>query len=250
MPFVKLDCGILDSTIWIDREARELFITALLMGVPCQTTEHTAQLEVRSLAFTGWRLPPGDYGFVAAAGTGIIRRAGIEQDAGLAALERLGSPEAESRSQDYEGRRMIRVDGGYLILNFDRYRQKDHTAAKRSQRYRERKALRRDTVASRVTVRSATQAEADSEAEAYKAAEAAAFDTSECPRDMDPKKEHQAFCLWCGEHGKAPTATRWTRWVRKGIESNDYAKQPKRPPTREEIAAEHRKAYERQQADA
>ena len=94
----------------------------------------------------------------------------MDQEIGLAALERLGSPEAESRSQDYEGRRMIRIDGGYLILNFDRYRQKDHTSAARSQRYRERKSVRstvktphRDDVASRVTSRSITHAEAEAD---------------------------------------------------------------------------------------
>lgn len=35
---------------------------------------------------------------------------------------------------------MIRIDGGYLMLNYVAYRDKDHTTAERSRRYRERKA--------------------------------------------------------------------------------------------------------------
>ena len=37
---------------------------------------------------------------------------------------------------------MIRVDGGYLIMNYMAYREKDHTTAERSRRYRERKRTR------------------------------------------------------------------------------------------------------------
>lgn len=140
MSFVKLDCGILDSTLWVDREARELFITALLMAVPVVLDGGKRQLEVRTLAETGFEVPPGKYGFVAAAGQGIVRRAGMEFEAGMAALERLGAPEPDSRTPDFEGRRLVRVSGGYVVLNFRMYRDKDHTAVERMKRYRERQA--------------------------------------------------------------------------------------------------------------
>jgi hypothetical protein len=143
MAFVKLDCGMLDSSIWGDREARELFITALLMAEPVELVKPKKQLEVRTLAETGFEVPAGWYGFVAASGTGIIKRAGMEMEAGLAALERLGAPEYESRTPYFEGRRLVRIEGGYLALNFQRYREKDHTAAERSRRYRERLAGKR-----------------------------------------------------------------------------------------------------------
>ncbi len=139
MSFVKLDCGILDSTIWIDRPARELFITALLMAVPKELIESCPQIRVRTLEATGFTVPPGWYGFVSAAGAGIVRRSGMELEAGLDALERLGAPELDSRTPDFEGRRMVRVAGGYVILNYAKYREKDHTTAERSRRYRERK---------------------------------------------------------------------------------------------------------------
>ncbi len=138
--FVKLDAGILSSTLWIDRDARDIFITALLMAEPREMLTPTPQIEVGTLQGTGWSAPPGWYGFVPAAGVGIAHRAGVERDKGLAALERLGSPELESRSLDYDGRRMIRVDGGFLVLNFLKYRERDYTAAERSRRWRNRKA--------------------------------------------------------------------------------------------------------------
>lgn len=165
MAFVKLDTGILNSTLWVERECREVFITALLMAEPKEFEHPVEAIEVRSLSHTGWSAPPGWYGFIEAAGVGIVRRAMVDQETGLSALEKLGSIDPESRSKDYDGRRLVRVDGGYLVLNFMKYRDRDHTSAVRSQRYRDRqKAMsRRDDTPSPSDI---TQAEA--EAEAYK----------------------------------------------------------------------------------
>lgn len=167
MAFVKLDCGMLDSTLWIDRAARELFITALLMAEPFELVKSVPQINVRDLDETGFVVPPGWYGFVPAAGSGIVRRAGMEAEPGLMALERLGQPESESRTPDFDGRRMVRVNGGYIILNYDKYRSKDHTAAERARRYRERKSSRVTSDTSRVTGRNITQAEGEAEGEEY-----------------------------------------------------------------------------------
>lgn len=165
VPFVKLDCGMLTSTIWDDYPARSLFITALLMMEPKEYRESVDQIEVRTLNNTGWSAPPDWYGFVPAAGIGIIKRAGdVEIEEGFAALERLGSPDPTSRSQDYEGRRLIRVDGGYLVLNFDKYRERDYGAAERMRRLRERRRVQANGVTVPPNI---TQAEADTEAEAY-----------------------------------------------------------------------------------
>ncbi|MEQ1726761.1 MAG: hypothetical protein ABL982_00155 [Vicinamibacterales bacterium] len=168
MPFVKLDCGILDSTLWSERLMREVFVTALLMAEPYVTDVELPQLAVRAMQPTGWSVPPGWYGFVPAAGVGILARAlVVDKEAGLAALERLGEPEDESRSQDFAGRRLVRVDGGYVVLNYDRYRHRDETGAERQRRYRERRKREKESRvtnnASRVIV---TQAEAEAEAEA------------------------------------------------------------------------------------
>lgn len=165
MAFVKLDCGILTSTTWMEKDVRDMFITALLMAVPHELIEPEPEIEINSLDATGWTVPPGWYGFVHAAGPGIARMALVDKDKGLAALEILRQPEPESRTQDFDGRRMVRVNGGFIVLNFQKYRDKDHTAAERQRRYRERQksvTLRRDVTS---PSRNVTQAEAEAEAE-------------------------------------------------------------------------------------
>jgi hypothetical protein len=165
MAFVKLDSGMLRSTTWIDKDARDVFITALLLAEPQEFTEPVKQLKVSSLDETGWAAPPGWYGFVPASGPGLAHLASVQLQDAYAALDRLGSPEPESRSQDYAGRRMIRIDGGYLVLNFAKYRDKDHTTAERSRRYRASRSSRVTSSRHGVTGRDVTQAEAEAEAE-------------------------------------------------------------------------------------
>lgn len=168
MPFVKLDCGVLDSSLWVDRVCREIFITSLLMAVPHELLEPEPELATRSLDRTGFSVPPGWYGLVNAAGPGIINRALIEDyEAGMSGLLKLASPDPESRSQAFEGRRMVRINGGFIILNYDKYRERDYTASDRMRRYRARK---RQAVTSNVDSvhRNVTQAEVDTEEEAIK----------------------------------------------------------------------------------
>lgn len=144
MPFVKLDCGILDSTLWPDRAAREVFLTALLMAEPFELKEPAPQLEVSSLERTGWIVPPGWYGFVKAAGAGIVRRSLVDLEEGLAALGRLGAAEPDSRNTAHDGRRLVRIDGGYVVLNFMVYRARDYTRGPRHRRASVRIRQRRD----------------------------------------------------------------------------------------------------------
>ncbi len=161
MAFVKLDTGILNSTLWDDRAGRDVFITALLMAEPIELTEPTPTLQVRAIEDGGFTIPPGWYGMVHAAGVGIIRQSLVDTTEGMDALDRLSAPESGSRSQDFDGRRLVRIDGGFIVLNYMKYRDRDYSAAIRSQRYRERKKEK----ASRVTITPVTQAEAEAEAD-------------------------------------------------------------------------------------
>ncbi len=169
--FVKLDAGILDSTVWVDLTVRNVFLTALLMAEPYELAHPTEQLQVDSLECTDWTVPAGWYGIVRAAGPGIVRRSGVDHDAGMAALRCLGEPDLESRSQEFEGRRLVRVDGGYLVLNYIRYRERDYTAAERmrlhraaererheqwAERARRHRAKVRDTAPDAITLRHAS----------------------------------------------------------------------------------------------
>ena len=139
MPFVKLDCRILDSTLWSDVTARDVFLTALCMAEPYELSEPAPQLSIKSLEFTGWVVQPGWYGLIKAAGTGIVRRALVDPVEGMSALERLGEPEPDSRNPAHDGRRLVRIAGGFVVLNFMAYRERDYTGAERSKRYREQK---------------------------------------------------------------------------------------------------------------
>jgi hypothetical protein len=148
------------------------------MAVPKEFKTPSPQIAVDSLEHTGWVVPPGKYGFVSAAGPGIVHQALVDRPAGMAALKMLGEPDTESRSQAFDGRRLIRVDHGFIVLNYQRFRDNDGTAAERNARYRER--LRNDTVtdrdvtrndrhgdaANRNVTRNETQAEAEVEGEA------------------------------------------------------------------------------------
>ncbi len=142
MPFVKLDCRILDSSLWHEKAQRDIFITALLLCEPFEVREPTPQLDVNTMEPTGWEVPPGWYGFAYAAGPGIVHRAMVPRAEGLAALVALGEPELGSKNQKYEGRRLVRVNHGYIALNFIEYRERDHTAAERSKRWRERQKVK------------------------------------------------------------------------------------------------------------
>lgn len=140
--FVKLDCGILDSTLWLDKDARDVFITALLLATPMEIQEEMPTFDVTTGEPIDFTVPPGWYGFVHAAAPALAHRAMVDIAVGKEALQRLSEPEAASRTPDFEGRRMVRVKGGFVILNWERHRNRDYTSTERSRRWRERqKAL-------------------------------------------------------------------------------------------------------------
>jgi hypothetical protein len=174
MPFVKVDTAILDSSVWSPRDLRSLFLTALFMAKPFNLKQSTPQLHVRSLEPTGWIVPPGEYGIVEASGTRMVERDGQDLETGLRYLEALGEPDLDTKNPAYDGRRIVRIAGGYLVLNFRLYRDKDYTAATRMRRLRERKkgedlpAPATETPSRYDVTRNVTQAEAEAEAEVVK----------------------------------------------------------------------------------
>jgi hypothetical protein len=139
MPFVKLDAGILDSSLWAEApETRVVFITILAMTRPHGVCEATAP--------------------------GIAHRANLPLRVVRTALSKLEAPDPDSRSTVGEGRRIVRIDGGYRVVNYTKYRDKDHGATERKRRQRQRS--RRDTVTSRRDIVTVTQGEGEAEAEA------------------------------------------------------------------------------------
>jgi hypothetical protein len=147
--FVKLYGAILESSVWGESLAtRVVWITMLAMS--------DAQ------------------GFVAASSDGIARRANVPLNATDKALAQLESPDARSRSGEHEGRRLEKVDGGYHILNYLKYRElqspKQKADAERQRRHRGTKRDRPVT-SQRVTRKSrrvALEVEVEGEGETTK----------------------------------------------------------------------------------
>lgn len=96
--FVKIYGSILQSSVWLeDAETRVLWITLLAMA--------------------------DRRGMVAASVGGLAHAANITRAKCEAALVVLTSPDLDSKSKQFEGRRIRSVRGGWLILNYLRYRE-------------------------------------------------------------------------------------------------------------------------------
>lgn len=83
-------------------------------------------------------------GFVGVSVPGLARMANVTRDECEDALKRFESPDPDSKCQDNEGRRIKRVEGGWLVLGHDRNQGKMREAcaavknAARQKRFRER----------------------------------------------------------------------------------------------------------------
>lgn len=96
--FTKLWSSITDSSIWFEpNEVRLTWITMLAMA--------------------------DAKGFVSASILGLANRARVDLESCKEALSRLSSPDPHSRTKDNEGRRIEEVDGGWMILNYTKYRE-------------------------------------------------------------------------------------------------------------------------------
>lgn len=115
--YVKIYGSILGSSIWAEEsDTRIVWITMLAM----------ADAE----------------GKVEASESGLARFANVTVERCRAALRRLADPDLDSKSPEYGGRRVEKVDGGWLILNYLKYREmrspKQVAAAERQRAFRER----------------------------------------------------------------------------------------------------------------
>ena len=97
--YTKLFSKILNSSIWSeDNETRILWVTMLAM---CD-----------------------QHGFVEAAPNALAHQARISMDEFTASIEKLQSPDEYSSSSEYEGRRVSKCEGGWVVLNYEKYRGK------------------------------------------------------------------------------------------------------------------------------
>ena len=122
MAYTKLFHEILDSTIWQEElEVKIVWITMLAMT--------------------------DEFGKVAASVPGLAKRAGVSVPECEKALKKFQQPDRWSRSQEFEGRRIKVVEGGWELLNHGRYRsmmnaedRREYQRAKQAEYRRRRKS--------------------------------------------------------------------------------------------------------------
>jgi hypothetical protein len=95
--YTKLFSSITDSTIWQEpSDIRIVWITMLAMA--------------------------DQHGYVGASVPGLAARAKVSMEACIKAIEKLHEPDEWSRTKEFEGRRIATVDGGWVLLNHEKYR--------------------------------------------------------------------------------------------------------------------------------
>lgn len=95
--FTKLFSSLTTSSIWNeDNDTRILWITLLAMA--------------------------DKTGYVAASLGGLAHEARLSKEACEKSLKILTSKDDDSRSKEFEGKRLAIVDGGFLVLNYAKYR--------------------------------------------------------------------------------------------------------------------------------
>lgn len=99
MSYAKLFSSITESSLWCEAdEVRILFVSMLAKA--------------------------DQTGFVEAALPGLARLANLSPDRVQAALEVLQAPDPHSKNPEHEGRRIMPVPGGWMLLNYEHYRQR------------------------------------------------------------------------------------------------------------------------------
>lgn len=123
--YVKLFGTLLDSSIWAEDHATvRVWITLLLMG--------------------------DKEGAVRSSPSGLARRANVTLAECHQAIKTLQDPDIETGTQEYGGRRIESVEGGWLLLNYEKYReikteaQLQAAARQRAKYYRDKEAHEKD----------------------------------------------------------------------------------------------------------
>ena len=145
--FAKLFSSITESSLWSEpKEVRLLFVTMLAKA--------------------------DQSGFVEASIPGLARVANLSVEETESSLECLQSPDKYSKNPDNEGRRVLVVPGGFMLLNYEDYRSRRSTEERREYMRDYMKAYRSKTAERKHDVNNGkpplAQAEAEAEAEKTK----------------------------------------------------------------------------------
>lgn len=124
--YTKLFTKILDSSVWLE------------------------SVETRLVWFTFLASMDEDGFCPFASAANVANRARISLADTQAAIDKLEAPDPDSSDPEFEGRRIERIEGGWIVLNAAKYRMRRTRAMvradqrERAKRYRERKRAERD----------------------------------------------------------------------------------------------------------
>jgi hypothetical protein len=192
--YTKLFASILDSTVWQqDSDTRVVWVTLLAMS--------------------------NQHGEVEASIPGLARRAGVTLEACERALGTFQQPDKYSRTPDHEGRRIETIDGGWLILNRAKYRdrmsEEDKRERDRIRQQRHRDKCHAKGVTSVTCHAGHNKTEAETETKTEKNIESAASAApppktsskqkrgTAIPEDFQPNAKHRALATELGIHDVA-----------------------------------------------
>ncbi len=139
-PFTKLFNSIVTSSIW-------------------REPDHVRLVWITMLALADAR------GEVWASVGGLADAARVSRDQCLGALLVLSSPDPDSRTKDLEGRRIQEIDGGWILINYAKYRSYRDDENRRAQ-VREAVQRHRDKLKTVIKSNQSNQSNPNAEAEA------------------------------------------------------------------------------------
>jgi len=118
--YTKLDSSIIASTVWVgtDSDTKVVWIAMLAL----RDKHHVVEASI----------------------PGLAKLAGVSVEATQKAIELFLSPDPYSRTKDFEGRRIEAVEGGWRLLNGEKYRAKGRST-ERTDYFREYQRQRRAT---------------------------------------------------------------------------------------------------------
>jgi len=140
--YTKLFSHITESTVW-------------------QEDDHTRIVWITMLAMSDRE------GYVRASIPGLAGRARVPLVSVESALEKLSSPDKYSQTQEHEGRRIERLEGGWFILNYTKYRDMQRAEERREymrEYQRDRRAGVKKVNRQKFTVNNVNTSDADTDA--------------------------------------------------------------------------------------
>ena len=170
--FTKLFSTIVDSTVW--REEMHVKVVWITMLAKANRN-----------------------GDVLASVPGLADAARVSLDQCVEALARLSAPDTWSRTKEYEGRRIVEVDGGWRLLNYPKYRKLRDADERRMQTREAVRRYRAKEKANPITVSTSKHGK-PRKAQAEAEAEAEAETTTTCvePKVSTPRKKVRGANGW------------------------------------------------------